>query len=78
MLIDHRTYLIKPGHTRAHLDIYEKYGYKAQTRHLGEPVLYMFAESGAMNQDVPRRRRSPPEPRNFRPGSVPGISSSSR
>lgn len=52
MLIDHRTYHIKPGHTRTHLDIYEKYGYKAQSRHLGEPVLYMFAESGAMNTVV--------------------------
>lgn len=52
LLIDHRTYRIKPGHTRTHLDIYEKYGYKAQMRHLGEPVLYMFAESGDMNTIV--------------------------
>ena len=52
MLIDHRTYRIKPGHSRTHLQIYEQYGYKAQTRHLGEPVLYMFAESGDMNTVV--------------------------
>jgi hypothetical protein len=52
LLIDHRTYRIKPGQTRKHLEIYETYGYEAQVRHLGEPVLYMFAESGDMNTVV--------------------------
>ena len=49
MLIDHRTYRIKPGMVAAHLDIYEKNGFAAQTRHLGQPVAYMFAESGEIN-----------------------------
>ena len=52
MLVDHRTYRIKPGMTQAHLDIYEKYGLSAQSRHLGPPLAYMFAESGDVNTIV--------------------------
>lgn len=52
MIVDHRTYRIKPGHTQAHLKIYEEYGYAAQTRHLGQPHAYMFAETGDMNTIV--------------------------
>ena len=52
MLVDHRTYRIKPGHMNAHLAIYEEFGLKAQWKHLGEPHAYMFAESGAMNSLV--------------------------
>jgi len=49
VLIDHRTYRIKPGMVAPHLAIYEKHGFAAQTRHLGAPVAYMFAESGEIN-----------------------------
>jgi len=52
VLIDHRTYRIKPGYMQKHLAIYEEFGLKAQWRHLGEPHAYMFAESGAMNSLV--------------------------
>ena len=52
MLIDHRTYRVKPGTVQAHLDIYEQYGFAAQTPHLGKPVAYMFAESGDLNTIV--------------------------
>ena len=52
MLVDHRTYRIKPGHVATHLDIYEKYGFAAQSRNLGQPVAYMFAESGELNTVV--------------------------
>ena len=52
MIVDHRTYRIKPGHTAMHLKIYEQYGYAAQTRHLGQPVAYMFAETGDVNTVV--------------------------
>ena len=52
VLIDHRTYRVKPGTVQAHLDLYEKYGLAAQTRHLGKPVAYMFAESGDLNTIV--------------------------
>ena len=52
MLIDHRTYQVRPGTVQAHLDIYEQHGLAAQTRHLGQPLAYMFAESGALNSIV--------------------------
>ena len=52
VLVDHRTYRIKPGMTQGHLEIYEKYGYASQSRHLGTPIAYMFAESGDMNTIV--------------------------
>ena len=52
MLVDHRTYRIKPGMTAGHLAIYEQYGFAAQTRHLGAPLAYMYAESGDVNTVV--------------------------
>jgi hypothetical protein len=52
LIVDHRTYRIKPGHTQAHLGIYEEYGYAAQTRHLGQPFAYLFAETGDVNTIV--------------------------
>jgi hypothetical protein len=52
LLVDHRTYRIKAGHTQTHLKIYEQYGFKAQTRHLGMPIAYMYAESGDVNTVV--------------------------
>ncbi len=52
MLVDHRTYRIKPGMTAAHLGIYEKYGLAAQSKHLGAPIAYMYAESGDVNTVV--------------------------
>jgi hypothetical protein len=52
VLVDHRTYRIKPGMTQAHLEIYEKHGFAAQTRHLGQPVVYMYGESGEVNTVV--------------------------
>ena len=33
----------------AHLDIYEKHGFAAQSRHLGKPFAYLFTESGEVN-----------------------------
>jgi NIPSNAP len=52
LIVDHRTYRIRPGQMQKHLSIYEQYGYAAQTRHLGKPHAYMFAETGAMNSLV--------------------------
>ena len=52
MLVDHRTYRIKAGFTQQHLQIYEQYGFAAQSRHLGQPIAYMFAESGDVNTVV--------------------------
>ena len=49
MLVDHRTYRIRPGMMQSHLDLYQQYGQAAQVRHLGEPYAYMVAESGELN-----------------------------
>ena len=49
MLVDHRLYRIRPGAMAAYLDNYEKLGFVPQTRHLGQPVAYMFSESGEIN-----------------------------
>ena len=52
MIIDHRTYRIKAGHTQTHLSIYEEFGFKAQSRHLGQPFAYLYAETGDVNTVV--------------------------
>jgi NIPSNAP len=49
VLVDHRTYRIRPGCVGPYLELYEKHGFAAQTRHLGRPLAYMFAESGDLN-----------------------------
>ena len=49
MLVDHRTYTVKPGCTPAQLEIYEKLAYPVQLRHMGQPLCYLQAESGEMN-----------------------------
>jgi len=33
----------------AQLELYKKYGYPVQLRHMGEPLCYAAAESGALN-----------------------------
>jgi hypothetical protein len=52
VLIDHRTYRIHPGRVPAQLELYHKYGYPVQLRHIGEPLCYLAAESGALNSLV--------------------------
>jgi len=52
MLIDHRTYTVRPGSMPAQLKLYEEYGLAAQKRHLGEPLAYLVAESGELNTYV--------------------------
>jgi hypothetical protein len=49
VLVDARTYTIKPGCTAAHLKIYSELGFPAQVRHIGQPLCYLQAESGEMN-----------------------------
>jgi NIPSNAP protein len=49
VLVDHRYYRVRPGTMNAHLDLYEKHGFAAQTRHLGQPLAYMYTESGEVN-----------------------------
>jgi hypothetical protein len=52
VLVDHRTYRIKPAMMAAHLELYDKHGRAAQVRHLGEPLGYLIAESGELNTIV--------------------------
>ena len=49
MLLDVRTYTIKPGCVPAQVEIYKKYGYPVQLRYMGEPLCYATAESGELN-----------------------------
>ncbi len=49
MLLDVRTYTVRPGTLRAHLKLYEEYGLPVQKRHLGEPFAYLTTETGDVN-----------------------------
>ena len=46
MLIDHRTYTVRPGTMAKQVALYQEFGYPAQTRHLGKPLAWLIAESG--------------------------------
>jgi hypothetical protein len=52
MLIDHRTYTVRPGTLPAHMKIYEELGLAVQKRHLGEPLAYLMTETGPLNTYV--------------------------
>ncbi len=52
MLIDHRTYTLRPGTLRKHMALYEKYGLAVQKRYCGEPLAWLVAESGDVNSYV--------------------------
>ncbi len=52
MIFDQRTYHCRPGTIAKQLAIYEKHGLAAQTRHLGQPVLYGMTETGTLNAYV--------------------------
>ena len=49
MLVDLRTYRVKPGTVAAQLEVYEKYGFPTQVKYCGEPIAYLTAESGELN-----------------------------
>ncbi|HQT78558.1 MAG: NIPSNAP family protein [Rhodospirillales bacterium 20-64-7] len=52
MLIDHRTYTVKPGTMGSQLALYEEFGLVPQKRHLGEPLAFLITESGDVNTYV--------------------------
>lgn len=52
MLLDHRTYVCRPGTIQKQIAIYEQYGLAAQKRHLGEPLAWLVTESGNINTYV--------------------------
>ncbi len=47
MLIDMRTYNVKPGTLGKQLKLYEEHGWDTQRKHLGEPLAFLTTESGA-------------------------------
>ena len=49
VIFDHRTYTCHPGTLQTELKMYEEVGYRAQTKYLGEPLLYAYSESGKQN-----------------------------
>ena len=49
MIVDLRTYRIKPGKMPQELDLYAKHGLAAQVGHLGPPLAYLHGESGDIN-----------------------------
>ena len=52
MLVDHRTYTVKPGTMAKQLALYQEFGLVPQKRHLGEPLAYLVTESGEVNTFV--------------------------
>jgi hypothetical protein len=52
LLFDMRTYTCRPGTLKAHLALYEREGLPVQKRHLGEPYLYAFTETGPQSSFV--------------------------
>ena len=52
MLIDHRTYTVRPGTLKKQLAMYEKFGFAVQKRYFGEPLAYLVAETGDVNTYV--------------------------
>jgi hypothetical protein len=53
MIIDHRTYTLRPGTLAEYVRLYETIGYKIQSRHLGEPLgWYTSMDIGQLNQIV--------------------------
>jgi hypothetical protein len=52
MLLDVRTYRVKPNRLKDHFALYEKYGKPAQSRHLGQPLAYLRTETGDPNEYI--------------------------
>ncbi len=53
MIVDHRTYTLKPGSLAEYVRLYETEGYAIQTKHLGQPVgWYTSMDIGDLNQIV--------------------------
>ena len=80
MIVDKRVYSLKPGGVPVYMKIYEEFGLKPQTRHLGQPIGWYFSEVGTLNQithiwgyddlaDRTARRAATPEAK--RPSAMP-------
>jgi len=49
VIVDVRTYHVKPGKMLQELDLYDKRGLAPQVRHLGSSLAYLHGESGDIN-----------------------------
>ena len=49
MLLDHRTYVCRPGTLKKQMALYQEHGWAAQTEHLGMPLAYLTTETGDVN-----------------------------
>jgi hypothetical protein len=49
VIVDARTYTIKPGCTGAQLKVYEELAFPIQLKYMGAPLAYLQAESGELN-----------------------------
>ena len=52
MIVDQRTYTLKPGTVAKYFEEYEKQALKIQLKHLGRLVGYFHSEIGTLNQIV--------------------------
>ncbi len=52
MLLDIRTYTVKPGTLKDHLALYAKMGKEPQTRHIGQPLAFLVSETPDPNQYI--------------------------
>ena len=52
MIIEHRTYKIKPGKLNALMDLYEKEGMEVHKKILGNQIGYFYTEIGPLNEIV--------------------------
>jgi hypothetical protein len=53
MLIDHRTYTVRPGQLKVFLKLYGELGFPVQKRYLGEPFGWFVSHDiGPLNQVV--------------------------
>lgn len=50
MFVEKRVYTLKPGGVPTYMKLYEEFGYKTQSKHLGQPVGWYFSEVGGLNQ----------------------------
>nr|WP_294526916.1 NIPSNAP family protein [uncultured Rhodopila sp.] len=52
MLIDHRSYTVKPGTLTRQIALYKEFGLTPQKRHLGEPFAFLLTDTGDVNTYV--------------------------
>ena len=49
MIVDLRTYSVRPNKMPQELDLYAKHGLAPPVRHLGAPPAYLYGDSGDIN-----------------------------